>query len=115
MLLNVDEFHIDEFYQDFPYFFLIDKTRLFEKEIARMSIQIVKVWSRLASLLDIDGNVQYNIRHSNCYPEEKDKAQRMLTLYNGKHNFSRETLAECLDEVKLPGIKDEMLSGKLRE
>ena len=73
------------------------------------------MWSRLASLLDIDGDVQYNIRHSSIYPEEKDKAQRMLTLYNGKDNFSRKTLGECLDEVKLPEIKDDMLSGKLRK
>ena len=91
-------------------------THLSPREIERLSTEIIGCWKRLASLLNLPSDETDAIsKNQNLYPEEIQKASKMLGLYNNKPYFSREELGKYLEEVGLSNTKTKVLNGTLRK
>ena len=57
-------------------------------------------WDSLGGLLGIPYNKRDEIRRNHIdYPDSINKAEKILTIYNEQHNFSRNMLKKCLEEL----------------
>ena len=57
-------------------------------------------WDSLGGLLDIPYNERDEIRRNHIdYPDSINKAEKILAIYNEQHNFSRNMLRKCFEEM----------------
>ena len=75
-------------------------------EISRLSRRITVDWDSLAGLMDIAREERNDIRQNPMYRDHRQRAEKILSLFNHKRDFSREKLAECLKGIG----KDELIS-----
>ena len=87
-----------------------DDFKLEGREIEKLAQNITVKWPELASLLNLAQHEIDNLHFSLIYPNITDKAARILQLYNNKPGSSREELIECLEEIKLPQLKEMLIN-----
>ena len=57
-------------------------------------------WDSLGGLLDIPYNERDEIRRNHIdYPDSFKKAEKIVAIYNEQHNFSRNMLTKCFEEM----------------
>ena len=91
---------------------LQNDTPLSSREMFMLSRQLVVTWDRLAALLSITPAERDDIRYSLLYISSHSKAEKMLAIFNNMEDFSREKLAECLEEIGQSHLKDAIITGK---
>jgi uncharacterized protein involved in tellurium resistance len=72
----------------------------------RLSRRITVDWDSLAGLMDIAREERNDIGQNSMYSDHRHRAEKILSLYNHKKDFSRETLAGYLKGIR----KDELIS-----
>jgi predicted lipoprotein len=56
--------------------------------------------------MDIAREERNDIRQNPMYNDNRDRAEKILSMFNHKRDFSREKLADCLKGI----CKDELIS-----
>ena len=79
-----------------------------------LSCHLVVNWDRLAALLGITPNEREDIRYSLLYTNSHSKAEKMLAIFNNMEDFSRQKLAECLEEIGQLELKEPVITGTWR-
>ena len=70
------------------------------REMFRLSRCIAVDWDSLAGLLDIAKEERDDIRcNIGIYNDNRSRAEKVLSIFNRKKNFSRKKLVECLKEI----------------
>ena len=93
---------------------LQNDTPLSSREMHMLSRQLAVNWDRLAALLSITSAERDDIRYSLLYTKSHSKAEKMLAIFNNMDDFSRQKLAECLEEVGQLELKEPVLTGEWR-
>ena len=93
---------------------LQNDTLLSSREMYMLSRHLVVNWDKLAPLLDITPAERDNIRYSPLYTTSHSRAEKMLALFNKMKDFSRQNLAECLEEIGQLELKQPIISGEWR-
>ncbi len=92
-----------------------DDTRLSSREMYRLSQRIVVDWDGLAGFLDIARAERDDIRF-NCflYNESRSRAEKILSIFNQREDFSRKKLAACLEKIQLLELVEPVTTGEWR-
>ncbi len=69
---------------------LRDDTPLSSREMYRLSQRIVVDWERLAGLMNITRAERDEIRYSLLYSDSRSRAEKVLSIFNRREDFSRE-------------------------
>ena len=93
---------------------LQNDTPLSSLEMYTLSRHLVVTWDRLAALLGITTAERDDIRYNLSYAHSHSKAEKMLAIFNLMEDFSRQKLAECLEEIGLLELKDPIIIGEWR-
>ena len=93
---------------------LQNDTPLSSREMNRLSKRLVASWEKLAALLGISSAEREDIRHP-LYPNSHSRAEKMLAIFNNMKDFSRQTLAERLEEIGESELKEPIITGKWRK
>ncbi|XP_028404385.1 uncharacterized protein LOC114527016 isoform X2 [Dendronephthya gigantea] len=90
-----------------------DAERLSPREMSRLSRRIAVDWDSLAGLMDIAKEERDDIRY-NCaiYSDHRSRAEKILSIFNHKKEFSRKKLVEGLKEIKKLDVIRPILTGK---
>ncbi|XP_028395834.1 uncharacterized protein LOC114519851 [Dendronephthya gigantea] len=88
-------------------------TPLSPRELYRLSRRVVD-WNCLAGLLNIPAAERSNIRSCDRYYDDRSRAEKILSIFNRREEFSREQLARCLDEIKQNDLIGPILNGDWR-
>ncbi|CAB3978740.1 ---NA--- [Paramuricea clavata] len=89
-------------------------TPLSPREISRLGRRIVVEWDHLAGLMDIPRAERDDIRYSLIYNDNRSRAEKILTIFNNKEDFSREKLARCLEEIQQLDLIKPVITGEWR-
>lgn len=82
------------------------------REIEKLAQNITVKWRELGCMLSLPQHEIDDLHFSLNYPNITDKAARILQLYNNKPDSSREELGECLEEIKLPNLKEMVMNPR---
>ena len=82
--------------------------------MSRLSQRLVVNWDTLASLLGITSAERDDIRYSLLYNTSHSRAEKMLAIFNNMGDFSRQKLAECLEEIGQVELKESVITGEWR-
>ena len=94
---------------------LRDNTPLSSRELYRLSQRIVVDWERLAGLMGIAGAEGDDIRCNYfLYNDSRSRAEKILSIFNQREDFSREKLAACLEEVQQLELMEPVITGEWR-
>ena len=93
---------------------LQNDTPLSSREMLRLSKRLVVSWDELAAHLGISSAERDDIRHSLLYINSHSKAEKMLAIFNNMDDFSRQRLAECLEEIEESELKEPIITGEWR-
>ena len=95
---------------------LRDDTRLSSREMYRLSQRIVVDWEALAGLMNITRAERDEIRF-NCflYSDSRSRAEKILSIFNQREDFSRKKLAACLEEIQQLELVEPVTTGKWRK
>ena len=93
---------------------LQNDTPLSSHEMYMLSQHLVVTWDRLAALLGLIPAERDDIRYSLLYTNSHSKAEKMLAIFNNMEDFSRQKLAECLEEIGQFKLKDPIITGVWR-
>ena len=74
-------------------------TPLSSREMHRLSRRICVDWDSLAGLMDIAKAERDNIRANIIFKDDIAKAEKILSMFNHKRDFSRDKLVECLKGI----------------
>ena len=85
---------------------MLRNTPLSPREMHRLSRRITVDWDSLAGLMDIAKKERNDIRQNPMYNDNRERAEKILSMFNHKRDFSRENLADCLKGI----CKDELIS-----
>ena len=91
-----------------------DNTPLSSREMYRLSQRIVVDWERLAGLMDITRAERDEIRYSLLYYDSRSRAEKVLSIFNRREDFSREKLAGCLEEIQQLEFVEPVTTGEWR-
>ena len=91
---------------------LPNDTPLSSREMYMLSQHLVVNWERLAALLGITASEREDIRYSLLYTSSHSKAEKMLAIFNNMENFSRQILAERLEEIGQLELKGPVITGE---
>ena len=80
------------------------------REIEKLAQNISVKWRELGGMLNVAQHEIEDLHYSLTHPSMTDKAARILQLYNNKPGSSREELIECLEEIKLPQLKEMLIN-----
>ena len=94
---------------------LQNDTPLSSREMHTLSQHLVVTWDRLSALLGITPAERDDIRYSLLYTKSHSKAEKMLAIFNDMEDFSRQKLAECLEEIGRLELKEPVITGKWRK
>ncbi len=94
---------------------LRDNTPLSSREMYRLSQRIVVDWDRLAGLLDITKAERDDIRYSLLYNNSRSRAEKMLSIFNQREDFSRQKLAARLEEIQQLELMGPVTTGEWRK
>ena len=95
---------------------LQDNTPLSPREMYRLSQRIVINWEALAGLMNITRAERDEIRF-NCflYNDSRSQAERILSIFNQREDFSRKKLAACLEEIQQLEFVEPVTTGEWRK
>ena len=79
----------------------------------RLSRRIIN-WDELAGLLGISNPERDEIRYNNNYHENRQRAEKILAIFNNMEGFSRETLADCFKETNHEDLIEPVTTGEWR-
>ena len=95
---------------------LRDDTRLSSREMYRLSQRIVVDWEALAGLMNITRAERDEIRCNYfLYYDSRSRAEKILSIFNQREDFSREKLAACLEEVQQLELMEPVITGEWRK
>ena len=80
----------------------------------RLSRKICIDWDSLAGLMDIAKAERDNIRANITFKDDIAKAEKVLSMFNKKRDFSREKLVECLTEIGKMDLIEPVTTGAWR-
>ena len=92
-----------------------DCTPLSSREMFRLSQRITTDWDSFAGLVDIAKEQRDDIRLNTIYKNHRARAEKILSFFNKKENFSRKKLAECFKELKKLELIEPVTTGKYRK
>ena len=84
------------------------------REMFRLSQQITTCWDSLAGEMGISLSRREDIRQNTIYPDHRSRAEKVLSIFNNRQNFSRKTLAKCLECLKKFDLIRPVITGKFR-
>ena len=87
---------------------------LSSRETYRLSRRIVD-WDSLAGLMDIAKEQRDHIRKNNSYYDDRDRAEKILSVFNRTPGFSREKLVNCLKGIKKLDLIVPVIAGVWRK
>ena len=93
---------------------LRDNTRLSSREMYRLSQRIVVDWDRLACLMDITRGKRDDIRYSLLYNDSRSRAEKILSIFNQRDDFSRKKLAAFFEEIQQLELLEPVTTGEWR-
>ena len=93
---------------------LQNDTPLSSREMHTLSRHLVVNWDRLAAFLGIISAEREDIRYSLLYTNSHSKAEKVLAIFNNMEDFSRQKLAECLEEIGQFELKEPVITGEWR-
>jgi hypothetical protein len=64
--------------------------------------------------MDIPRAERDDIRYSLIYNDNRSRAEKILTIFNNKEDFSREKLARCLEEIHQLDLMKPVITGEWR-
>jgi hypothetical protein len=64
--------------------------------------------------MDIARAERDDIRYSLIYNGNRPRAEKILTIFNNKEDFSREKLARCLEEIQQLDLIKPVITGEWR-
>ena len=91
---------------------LQNDTPLSSREMYKLSRYFVVHWETLAYVLDITSAEMDDIRYSLLYTTSHSRAEKILAIFNNRKDFSRQKLAECLEEIGLLELKELITIGE---
>ncbi len=95
---------------------LRDNTRLSPREMYRLSQRIVINWEALAGLLNITGAERDEIRFNYfLYNGSRSRAEKILSIFNQREDFSRKKLAARLEEIQQLELVEPVTTGEWRK
>ena len=80
----------------------------------RLSRKICVDWDSLAGLMDIAQAERNNIRTNITFNDDIAKAEKVLSMFNNKKDFSRDELAECLKGIGKMDLIEPVTTGAWR-
>ena len=89
-------------------------TKLSPREMYRLSRQIGVQWYILGGLMDVEQVERDNIRANFTFIDDVAKAEKILSMFNKKKDFSREKLVECLKDIGKMGLVEPVTTGAWR-
>ena len=92
-----------------------DCTPLSSREMFRLSQRVTKDWDSFAGLVDIAKEQRDDIRLNTIYKKHRARAEKILSIFNQKENFSRKKVAECFKELKKLELIEPVTTGKYRK
>ena len=79
----------------------------------RLSRHIAVDWDNLAGLMDITKEERDDIRcNIGIYSDNRSRAEKILSIFNRKKDFSRKKLVECLKEIKKLDVIQPIITGE---
>ncbi len=93
---------------------LRDNTSLSSREMYRLSQRIVVDWDRLAGLMDITRAERDDVRYSLLYNDSRSRAEKILSIFNQRDDFSREKLAAFFEEIQQLELLEPVTTGEWR-
>ncbi len=91
-----------------------DGTRLSSREMYRLSQRFVVDWEALAGLMDITRAKRDDIRYSILYNDSRSRAEKILSIFNQRDDFSRKKLAAFLEEIQQLELLEPVTTGEWR-
>ena len=92
-----------------------DSTPLSSREMFRLSQRITTHWDSFAGLVDIAKEQRDDIRLNTIYKNHRARAEKILSIFNQKENFSRKRLTECFEELRKLELIEPVTTGKYRK
>jgi hypothetical protein len=80
----------------------------------RLSRRIGAEWDILAGLMGIPRAERNDIRDNFLYNNNCSRAEKILSIFNRREDFSRETLAHCLEEIQQLDLVRPVITGEWR-
>ena len=72
-------------------------------------------WDSLAGLMDIAKEQRDHIRKNNSYYDDRDRAEKILSVFNRAPGFTREKLVNCLKGIKKLDLIVPVITGVWRK
>ncbi len=95
---------------------LQDNTPLSPREMYRLSQRIVINWEALAGLMNITRAERDEIRFNNfLYSDSRSRAEKILSIFNQREDFSRKKLAARLEEIQQLELVEPVTTGEWRK
>ena len=95
---------------------LRDDTRLTSREMYRLSQRIVVDWEALAGLMNITRAERDEIRCNYfLYSDSRSRAEKILSIFNQREDFSRKKLAARLEEIQQLELVEPVTIGEWRK
>ena len=89
---------------------------LSSREMFRLSRRIAVDWDSLAGLMGIAEEEREDIRRNNCvYCDIRSRAEKILSIFNRRNDFSRKKLVEHLNEISKLDLIGPVITGKWRQ
>ena len=86
-------------------------TKLFPREISKMSLVVGMNWNNLAALMDIPYSKREEIRQDHInYPNATLKAEKIFKCFNESSHFCRYVVEKSIEELHLHEVKAQMLA-----
>ncbi|XP_028404145.1 uncharacterized protein LOC114526821 [Dendronephthya gigantea] len=86
------------------------------REMYRLSRRIAVDWDSLAGLMDIAKEERDDIRRNiRIYHDNRSQAEKILSIFNRRRDFSRKKLIECLKELKKIDIIRPIVTGEWKD
>ncbi|XP_028405136.1 uncharacterized protein LOC114527635 [Dendronephthya gigantea] len=82
------------------------------REMFRLSRRIAVDWDSLAGLIGVAQEQRDEIRCNVIYSDNRSRAEKILSIFNHRNEFSRERLVECLKELERYDLIETIITGK---
>ncbi|XP_028404415.1 uncharacterized protein LOC114527038 isoform X2 [Dendronephthya gigantea] len=90
-----------------------DVKPLSPREMYRLSRCVGVDWDSLAGLMDITKEERDDIRYNVAiYSDHRSRAEKILSIFNRKKDFSRKKLVECLKGIRKLDVIRPVITGK---
>ena len=92
----------------------LQQTRLSSREMFRLSERVSADWYKLAGEMNIPKEKRYDIQNNVIYTDNRSRAEKILSIFNNKREFSRKKLAGVLRAANMLDLILPVLNGEWR-